>query len=416
VNTRYPSSVKFVPLLSGTYYVSSSTGDDSYEGSQARPWRSIARASQFRYTGGSNILLKCEDVFTGTFVPRGTSPGFAGGTWITLGSYGTGAKPIIDGGGNTINCGVEFDRYDVADGWRIQGIKFRDQKLLGIDSERRIFTHRSGLYIDSCDFTNITGAGVMEVIDVSPTRFLNKDYDIWFSWGINTGYTDNITVTGCTFTDCDGPVNIWACNTGRITGCTVTNAMRAGISVTAFAANYYYWVSPLPPTAQGNTSIEIDNNQVNGVGSVGWIFGTAGIQTNQITAMSIHDNVVDGVQNVSHGVDMVGFDMEGGISVGSTVANNTFRNLQGAGVLMNHNGLFPINTSYSMTGCTFENICLSNPASIPWMRQNTNNAEIVSITGNTISRGVSKLFATTDTPPASPPAQWTFSGNTVTPP
>jgi hypothetical protein len=82
------------------YYFSSSTGDDTRTNIQARnpatPWKTISKLNSYfsSLTAGDSVLFKKGDVFTGTITPTLsgtlTNP-------IIISSYGSGAKPIIDG-------------------------------------------------------------------------------------------------------------------------------------------------------------------------------------------------------------------------------------------------------------------------------------------------------------------------------
>src|SRR5215472_2022526 len=82
------------------YYFSSSTGNDSYSSSQAKssstPWRTIGKLNSIfsSLQPGDQVLFKRGDTFFGEIVisRSGTSAGR-----ITLGSYGTGNRPVITG-------------------------------------------------------------------------------------------------------------------------------------------------------------------------------------------------------------------------------------------------------------------------------------------------------------------------------
>lgn len=112
------------PSQAATYYVSQSSGSDSWTGKAAAPgggtgpWRSLARAST-NYAAGDRILLKCGDVWNEELHPRGSgtpqSP-------IFIGSYGEGRKPLIDRRDDRQDlCGIHL--VDQA-GFRIVGIEF----------------------------------------------------------------------------------------------------------------------------------------------------------------------------------------------------------------------------------------------------------------------------------------------------
>jgi len=79
-----------------TYYVSSA-GNDAADGlTISTPWKTIGRvnASFAAFKPGDKILFRCGDTFYGTI--KITKSG-VNGYPITIGSYGTGGKPVISG-------------------------------------------------------------------------------------------------------------------------------------------------------------------------------------------------------------------------------------------------------------------------------------------------------------------------------
>lgn len=114
VNCFCGFQVTCADTLNTTYYVSSSTGDDSNNGtSELTPWKTLSKVSTVTFQPGDTIALKGGDVWTGEFVElhgtgTATSP-------ITLTSYGTGRPKLAYQGsavkGNNLN------------GWTIKGLK-----------------------------------------------------------------------------------------------------------------------------------------------------------------------------------------------------------------------------------------------------------------------------------------------------
>jgi hypothetical protein len=93
----------FLPQAFGTtYYVSSSSGSDSNNGtSMSSPWQTITKVNGGAYNPGDSILLKAGDTWIGSpNFSSGLITPFAGSSSspITYGSYGAGASPILDGG------------------------------------------------------------------------------------------------------------------------------------------------------------------------------------------------------------------------------------------------------------------------------------------------------------------------------
>jgi len=84
---------------SQTYYVSATLGDDSRPDSIAQnpltPWKTLVRASQHAFKPGDALLLKKGETFSGGL----TLQNLAGtpSKPILIGSYGTGANPILTG-------------------------------------------------------------------------------------------------------------------------------------------------------------------------------------------------------------------------------------------------------------------------------------------------------------------------------
>ena len=75
------------------YYISSSSGNDSYSSTQAQseatPWRSISKLNSFALSTGDVVYFKKGDTFYGTIIPN------TGG--ISYSSYGNGNRPVITG-------------------------------------------------------------------------------------------------------------------------------------------------------------------------------------------------------------------------------------------------------------------------------------------------------------------------------
>ena len=80
-----------------TYYVSASAGSDTNSGcSSSAPWQTLAQVNATTFTAGNQILFADGDSWSGTLAPLGSG---ASGSPIVISSYGSGAAPIIAGGG-----------------------------------------------------------------------------------------------------------------------------------------------------------------------------------------------------------------------------------------------------------------------------------------------------------------------------
>jgi parallel beta-helix repeat protein len=89
--------IKFITIISATDYYVSATGDDGADGrSESTPWKSITKVNSF-FAGlfpGDRILFNRGNSFYGTLII--SRSGFKDYP-ITLGAYGIGVDPIIDG-------------------------------------------------------------------------------------------------------------------------------------------------------------------------------------------------------------------------------------------------------------------------------------------------------------------------------
>jgi len=123
-----------------TYYVSQSSGNDSWTGQAASPegangpWKTLAKASTMDYVAGDQILLKCGDTWNEELHPKGNA---APDKPIVIGSYGEGKKPVIDREDyNQDRIGIHLADQE---GFKIVGIEFN-----------RCMTGIYGEYSDGC--------------------------------------------------------------------------------------------------------------------------------------------------------------------------------------------------------------------------------------------------------------------------
>lgn len=79
-----------------TYYVSTSGSDANSGTSSGSPWKTLAKVNATTFQPGDQILFQDADTWTGQLWPKGSGTSTAA---ITIGSYGSGAKPAIAGAG-----------------------------------------------------------------------------------------------------------------------------------------------------------------------------------------------------------------------------------------------------------------------------------------------------------------------------
>jgi parallel beta-helix repeat protein len=99
------------------YYLDAAGGSDANPGtSSATPWKSLAKVNATTFQAGDQILLKAGQAWSGQLWPKGSG---ASGSPIVLGTYGSGARPRIDGASRvTSTVKLHNQQY-----WEIRGIE-----------------------------------------------------------------------------------------------------------------------------------------------------------------------------------------------------------------------------------------------------------------------------------------------------
>src|SRR5690554_715435 len=83
-------------IFGETYYVSSSSGDDSNNGtSQSSPWKTLNKVNSFNFQPGDIILLRRGDVWNDILNINNSG---TENNYILFGAYHSGSKPIISAG------------------------------------------------------------------------------------------------------------------------------------------------------------------------------------------------------------------------------------------------------------------------------------------------------------------------------
>ncbi len=135
-----------------TYYVSQSSGNDSWTGQAAAakgadgPWKTLVRASA-NYAAGDRILLKRGDTWNEELRPKGSG---TPENRIVISSYGEGARPVIDRQDSAKDLiGIHLADQD---GFTIVGIEFA-RCMTGIYAEYSDgCPARKFLWIENCLF------------------------------------------------------------------------------------------------------------------------------------------------------------------------------------------------------------------------------------------------------------------------
>ena len=111
------------PSISGTFYVDCTAVTDG-DGSQASPWNNLATVNSYAYTAGSSILFNRGTTCTGQLAPQGSG---GDGSANTIGAYGVGPLPIIDGDVNEAALRLFNQEY-----WELENLEIQGGTTFGI--------------------------------------------------------------------------------------------------------------------------------------------------------------------------------------------------------------------------------------------------------------------------------------------
>jgi hypothetical protein len=127
------------------YYLDSVTGKDNHPGTApAAPWQTLAKLNATTFLPGDRILLKAGGAWTGMLHPLGSGEV---GAPITLGSFGAGAKPMIDGNGAEAAVLLEDQQH-----WVIENLE-----LCNTTTNRMITGYLSGKHKEEGKETQVPG-------------------------------------------------------------------------------------------------------------------------------------------------------------------------------------------------------------------------------------------------------------------
>lgn len=137
-----------------SYYVDCSASTNG-AGTQASPWNSVAPVNSTTFGAGDQVHFKDGTTCYGQVTPHGSG---AAGNPITMTSYGTGAKPIIDAAGA---AGAVIRLLNVQQ-WEVSGLELRNAAASpdyrsGIVAENSTGTTLRHIVVTNMTIRNISG-------------------------------------------------------------------------------------------------------------------------------------------------------------------------------------------------------------------------------------------------------------------
>lgn len=174
------------PLAAATYYVDSVGGNDTNAGtSSAAPWQTLAKVNSVAaFSPGDSILFKRGASWSGQLWPKGSG---TSGAVITIDAYGSGALPLIQGGGATFSAVL------------LQNQEYWEIKNLEVTNYNATAGLRVGVYVVATDVGVIRHIHLvgLEVHDVNGTGSTNGGIYVNVTGTTTPTYYDGILIDGC---------------------------------------------------------------------------------------------------------------------------------------------------------------------------------------------------------------------------
>ncbi len=202
--------LSFFVCAQDQYYLSSSTGNDSNNGSLTEPWKTLSKLSNTTLGPGDTVYFKRGDTFRGHYVIKGSG---TDGNPITFSSYGLGNQPVISGsdhddGGGDYQEAILVTNHDnmVFDGLEIQNHRTISRTGVGdlVSFGIRIEVSDSNVNLNNFFFRNMTFKNVYGLYWVDPSN--QSEFNAFEVSGLTFkssygGIINNILVEDSYFTD-----------------------------------------------------------------------------------------------------------------------------------------------------------------------------------------------------------------------
>ncbi|MFK4100691.1 LamG-like jellyroll fold domain-containing protein [Streptomyces sp. NPDC019531] len=234
-----------------TYYVSSSSGSDSNDGcSTSTPWKTISKVNGTTFTSGNQILFQKGGSWSGELQPQGSG---ASGSQIVISSYGSGAAPIIDGGGAAATIYLHNQAY-----WTIQNLEITNTSSTaavrsGIQLQNDTSGILAGIHIVNNNIHDVKGywtnSGGVQPSKSSGIAFNVTDDNTTSGW-------DDVQLTGNTLTHVDAGGIYIGSLLGLNHDINATNVVIDGNTITDAGGNDIVCVFCAAPVVQNNVATD----------------------------------------------------------------------------------------------------------------------------------------------------------------
>lgn len=405
------------PAIGHTYYVDSAHGDDGSKGtSPAHAWQSLDKVDATTFHPGDRILLKAGSRWTGQLWPKGSG---ARNHPITIGSYGDGAKPAIEGAGEAGDAVRlwnqqyweihDLDVSNTAPAAATPGADLGDYRGIHVSGDDS--GQLNHFVIDGVDVHDVTGE-----VDWIGGSVSDNAPGVRFKTGWDGSKKTGGIVFDTTVPDITAPPSApTVLNDLVVENSTVTNASFAGLVVKQYTGDGTDAVGNTVATATGwgsrksptdavftpHTNITIRNNYFNQAGTAygcDAIYltdargatvdhnvvdhaGTSGIETYFSDDVTIQHNEVYKTQQKAGGADSNGIDSDKGTT--GVVIQDNFVHDNGDGILI---------CQFSFGNVTVRYNILSGNSRYP-LYLHSDKAASAAVYNNTVVNQTSKYLA-----------------------
>lgn len=153
-----------------TYYVDcGSTVSNPSGTSTADPWNTLALVNAHTFGPGDDLLFKAGSTCVGTLEPKGSG---SAGSPVTATSYGTGAKPIINGNGAAWGVRLLDQSYWTISGLHVKSPAATGDERNGIAVVSSNSSTKSGIVISGNEVSDV--AGMSDKTGVNSSKFANS--------------------------------------------------------------------------------------------------------------------------------------------------------------------------------------------------------------------------------------------------
>ncbi|MEV6483032.1 LamG-like jellyroll fold domain-containing protein [Streptomyces sp. NPDC051576] len=234
-----------------TYYISSASGSDSNDGcTTATPWKTLTNVNATTFAAGNQILFQDGGSWTGELQPQGSG---ASGSQIVISSYGSGAAPILDGGGADATIYLHNQQY-----WTIQNLEITNTASgaavrSGIQLQNDTTGILAGIHLLNNNIHDVKGywtnSGGVQPSKSSGIAFNVTDDNTTSGW-------DDVQITGNTLTHDDAGGIYIGSLLGLNHDINATNVVIDGNTLTDMGGNDIVCVFCDAPVVQNNVATD----------------------------------------------------------------------------------------------------------------------------------------------------------------